>query len=46
MSLRYDGYGRRVGKTTLAGTTNYLYDGANVVQELSSTTVTANLLSG
>jgi hypothetical protein len=36
----------RVGKTTIAGTTNYLYDGANPVQELSGTTVTANLLTG
>ncbi len=46
VTFQYDGYDRRTGKTTIAGTTNYLYDGANVVQELSGTTVTANLLSG
>jgi uncharacterized protein RhaS with RHS repeats len=33
--------------TAIAGaTTNYLYDGADVVQELSGTTPTANLLTG
>ncbi len=46
VTFEYDGYGRRVGKTTITGTTNYLYDGANPVQELSGTTVTANLLTG
>jgi len=45
-TFEYDGYGRRVGKTTIGGTTNYLYDGINPVQELSGTTVTANLLTG
>lgn len=45
-TFQYDGYGRRTGKTISGSTTNYLYDGANVVQELSGTTVTANLLSG
>ncbi|PYU24973.1 MAG: hypothetical protein DMG30_06785, partial [Acidobacteria bacterium] len=42
VSFQYDGYGRRTGKTISSATTNYLYDGANVVQELSGTTVTAN----
>ncbi len=45
-SFQYDAFGRRVAKTTLPGTTNYLYDGANPVQELSGSTVTANLLTG
>jgi len=45
-SFQYDGYGRRTGKTISSTTTNYLYDGANVVQELSGTTPTANLLTG
>jgi RHS repeat-associated protein len=45
-SFTYDGYGRRVGKTIPSMTTNYLYDGANVVQELSSGSATANLLTG
>jgi RHS repeat-associated protein len=44
VSFQYDGYGRRTAKTISGSTTNYLYDGANVVQELSGTTVTANLL--
>ena len=45
-SFQYDSFGRRVGKTVLFGTTNYLYDGTNPVQELSGTTPTANLLTG
>ena len=45
-SFRYDAYGRRVTKTISSTTTNYLYDGANILQELSGTTPTANLLSG
>ena len=36
----------RVSKTVGATTTGYLYDGANVVQELSGATPAANLLSG
>jgi RHS repeat-associated protein len=46
VSFRYDSYGRRTGKTISGSTTSYLYAGANVVQELSGSTVTANLLSG
>lgn len=38
--------GRRTGKAISGSTTNYLYDGANGVQELCGTTVTVNLLSG
>ncbi len=45
-SFQYDPLGRRVAKTVLFGTTNYLYDGANPVQELAGTTPTANLLTG
>lgn len=42
-SAQYDAFGRRV-QNPLG--TSFLYDGANAVQELSGTTVTANLLSG
>jgi RHS repeat-associated protein len=35
-----------VGKTISGATTNYLYDGVNVVQELAGGTPTANVLSG
>jgi RHS repeat-associated protein len=45
-SFQYDAYGRRASKTISSTTTNFLYDGANIVQELSGTTPTANLLSG
>ena len=46
ISFQYDPYGRRVAKTVAGFTTNYLYDGANIVQELSSGSPIANLLSG
>ena len=46
MTFQYDPFGRRVAKTNLTSTTNYLYDGLNPVQELSGTTPTANLLTG
>jgi hypothetical protein len=45
-SLVYDPLGRRVGKTLLPGTINFLYDGANPIQELNGTILTANLLTG
>jgi len=50
-SFAYDPLGRRVGKSILAVNglsvnTNFLYDGANPVQELNGTTPTANLLTG
>ena len=38
--------GRRNGKTINGTTTNFLYDGANVVQELAGGTPSANLLTG
>lgn len=46
MGFQYDSFGRRVAKTNIATTANYLYDGANPIQELSGTTPTANLLMG
>jgi YD repeat-containing protein len=42
-NLQYDANGRRI--QNLLGT-SFLYDGANAAQELSGSTVTANLLSG
>jgi RHS repeat-associated protein len=45
-SFQYDPLGRRVTKTILGTTTNYLYDGLSPTQELSGTTPTANLLTG
>jgi RHS repeat-associated protein len=45
-TFQYDPFGRRVNKTIIGTTTNYLYDGVNPVQELSGSTVTANLLTG
>ncbi len=44
--FEYDPFGRRLGKTINGTTTDFLYDGANPIQELSGTTVTANLLTG
>jgi hypothetical protein len=44
-AFQYDGLGRRRNKT-LNGTTSFLYDGANIVQELNGGTPTANLLNG
>jgi RHS repeat-associated protein len=46
VSFQYDAYGRRSGKSVAGVTTSYLYDGANVAQEISGGSVTANLLSG
>jgi RHS repeat-associated protein len=43
ISLQYDAFGRRIQN---AAGTSFLYDGANSAQELSGSTVTANLLSG
>jgi RHS repeat-associated protein len=45
-SFAYDGVGRRRAKTIGGTTTQFLYDGLNPVQELSSGTPTANLLTG
>jgi RHS repeat-associated protein len=44
-SFQYDPFGRRVSKT-IVGQTQYLYDGANPVQEISGSTASANLLTG
>jgi RHS repeat-associated protein len=38
--------GRREAKTVASTSTQFLYDGANPIQELSGTTVTANILTG
>jgi RHS repeat-associated protein len=46
ISFQYDPHGRRVAKTVAGITTNYLFDKANVVQELSGGSVIANLLTG
>jgi RHS repeat-associated protein len=45
-SFGYDPIGRRAAKTVSGATTNYLYDGVNIVQELQGGTPAANLLSG
>ncbi len=44
-SFQYDALGRRVASTLGPTTTNYLYDGVNVVQEIQNATP-ANLLAG
>jgi len=44
-SFQYDPFGRRVSKN-INGTTQFLFDGANPVQEISGTTASANLLTG
>lgn len=45
-TFQYDPYGRRVAKTVSGTTTNYLYDRANVAQELSGGSVLSNWLTG
>ena len=45
-SFAYDALGRRRTKTIGASSTSYLYDGPNIVQELSAGVPTANLLNG
>jgi RHS repeat-associated protein len=45
-SFVYDPAGRRATKVISGAQTNFLYDLANPVQELSGTTPTANLLTG
>jgi len=45
-TFSYDPLGRRMSKTMLSTTTNFLYDGANPVQEQNGSGVTANLLTG
>ena len=45
-SFGYDPFGRRISKTVFGLNTGFLYNGANVVQELSGSSPSANLLSG
>ncbi len=45
-AFQYDSFGRRVSKTVSGATTSFLYDGANLVQEVMGGTPTANLLVG
>jgi RHS repeat-associated protein len=45
-SFVYGPFGRRISKTVYGVNTGYLYDGANVVQELAGNNPSANLLSG
>ncbi|MHB8404395.1 MAG: RHS repeat-associated core domain-containing protein [Gammaproteobacteria bacterium] len=45
-SFVYDALGRRESKTINGTSTNFLYDGLNMEQELSGTTPTANYLTG
>jgi RHS repeat-associated protein len=36
VTFKYDPFGRRIQKSSAAGTINYLYDGANIEQELDA----------
>ena len=45
-SFQYDAQGRRTSKTVNTAQTGFLYDGMNPVQELTGSTVVANLLTG
>lgn len=45
-AFAYDGVGRRRGKTVGGTVTSFLYDNADVIQELSGNTPTANLITG
>jgi len=45
-SFVYDPFGRRVNKAILGTSTSFVFDGGNVVQELSGTTPAANLFTG
>jgi RHS repeat-associated protein len=45
-SFVYDAFGRRQKKILGATVTSYLYDGANVVQELTGASPSANMLTG
>jgi len=44
--FQYDSFGRRISRAVGSATTQYLYDDANAVQELSADVPTANLLTG
>jgi RHS repeat-associated protein len=45
-SFQYDALGRRRGKTISGTSTGFLYDGLNIVQELSGGSPSANILAG
>jgi RHS repeat-associated protein len=45
-SFLYDGIGRRIKKTVNGSITEFLYDGATAVQEISGGSPVANLLTG
>jgi RHS repeat-associated protein len=45
-TFSYDAFGRRIQKTVNGTTTGFLYDGADIVQELSGTTPTATIVGG
>jgi RHS repeat-associated protein len=45
-SFQYDGLGRRINKTINGTSTSFLYDGLNAGQELSGSSVIANIISG
>jgi YD repeat-containing protein len=45
-SFQYDPFGRRVTRNILGSATNFLYDGGNSIQELSSGSPTADVTSG
>src|SRR5205085_1650095 len=36
VTFKYDPFGRRIQKSSASGTTNYLYDGDNTVEEVNS----------
>lgn len=47
VTFKYDPFGRRIQKVSTTGTTNYLYDGANSIEELDATgTVLARYSQG
>jgi RHS repeat-associated protein len=45
-SFQYDAFGDRISKTVNGSTITYLYDGANLVQEQSGGSPSANILAG
>jgi RHS repeat-associated protein len=45
-NFQYDPFGRRRSKSVGGNVTDYLYDGANIIQELDGSTPVANLLVG
>ena len=45
-SFAYDAFGRRSSATVSGATTSFLYDGANIAQELAGTSVKATILGG